>query len=345
MPDPVELRSDTTTHPTEAMRDAMRDAEVGNAAWDEDPTVNALQDRCAELFGKEAGMFVPSGTMGNQTAIRAHVARSGSPAPEVVLHERAHIYNNEAAGLSTLGHAQARPLPGEDGEIPLADLEAAIRPDKRLRPDTVLFCLENTHNYCGGVPLDLGYHAAVADLADDHGVAVHVDGARIFNAATALDVDIAEIAAHADTVQFCFSKALAAPIGSMLVGPEEVITDAFHARQAMGGAMRQAGHVAAAAQVSLDEMVDRLDEDHRRARELWQGLDDLPLDVTEPATNIVVIDTTPAGIGPDELAARCADEGVRFSVISDTEMRAVTHYEIGDEDVKRAVEVVRGVLG
>lgn len=344
--DPVELRSDTCTRPTPEMRQAMADAEVGNASWGEDPTVNALEARCAELFGKDAGMFVPSGTMGNQAAIRAWTSRAG-PAPEVLCHERSHIYNNEAAALATVGGAQARPLPGEAGRIPVDVLEAAVRDDKRLRPTTTLISLENTHNYAGGKVLPLDYMAGVRDLADDHGLPVHLDGARVFNAAVALGVEVEEVAAFADTVQFCFSKGLACPVGSMLVGPADVMEDAFHVRQALGGAMRQAGVVAAPALLALDTMVKRLEDDHRRARALFDGIVErgLSVDATEPDTNIVVMDLAPSGRTPADVAAACAERGVRFSVISDAEIRAVTHYDVDDGGIERAVEALADVLG
>lgn len=338
----VDLRSDTVTRPTEAMREAMAEAEVGNDAWGEDPTTNALQDRCADLFGKEAGLLVPSGTMGNQAAVRAWTA--GHTSPEVLLHERCHVRLNEAAGVATVSGAQIRPLEGEGGRIPVDALEEAVQPDAVLKAETALVALENTHNYEGGTVLDLDYLDAVRDFCDDHGLPLHLDGARVWNAATALDVPLSEVADRADSVQFCFSKGLSCPVGSMVVGSADFVDEVQEVRQYLGGAMRQSGVLSACAHEALDSVWPRLGEDHRRASRLADELRDLPLDFPEPETNILVVDTTPSGLGPEEVQARCLEEGVGFSVVSDAEIRAVTHREIDDGDVDRAAKVLRGVL-
>jgi threonine aldolase len=338
----VDLRSDTVTRPTAAMREAMAEAEVGNDAWGEDPTTNALQDRCADLFGKEAGLLVPSGTMGNQAAVRAWTA--GTRSPEVLLHERSHLRVNEAAGVATVSGAQVRPLAGPGGRIPVEDLEEAIQPESPLKAETALVALENTHNYEGGAVLDLDYLAAVRDLCEDRGLPLHVDGARIWNAATALDVPLAEVVAPADSVQFCFSKGLSCPIGSMVVGSEDLIGDVRKVRQYLGGAMRQSGVLSACAHEALDSVWPRLGEDHRRAAELADAVRDLPLGFRDPETNILVMDTTPSGLPPEEVQARCLEEGVGFSVVSETEIRAVLHRGIDDGDVDRAAKALRGAL-
>lgn len=340
----TDLRSDTVTKPTPEMYDAMRAAELGNDAWGTDPTVNALQERCAELFGKEAALLVPSGTMGNQAALRAWA--KGSVAPEIVCHERSHIRLNEAAGLATVVGAQVRPLPGPGGVIPVEGIEAAIQPDVALKPETAVIALEQTHNYEGGAVLPLDYLAEVRELADEHDLPVHFDGARVWNAATALDVPLAEVARFADSVQFCFSKGLSCPVGSMVVGSEAFIRDVRKVRQSLGGAMRQSGILAACADVALDTVLPRLHEDHERAARLAKGIRDLPVSFREPETNILVVDVSGTGLGPEEVQARCeAEHDVLFSVVSDTEVRAVTHREVTDAGIEQAVEALRGVVG
>jgi threonine aldolase len=339
----VDLRSDTVTKPTPDMRAAMARAEVGNAAWGEDPTVNELEKRSAEVLGKEAAMFVVSGTMGNQTAIRAWTARK--VAPEVICHERAHVFVNEAAGVATVAHAQLKPLAGARGQIPIDAIRDAIQPKNPVKPQTALVSLENTHNWANGAVLPLRYHEDVKALADEHRIPVHLDGARIFNAATALGRPAKDIAQHADTVQFCFTKGLACPVGSMLVGPRDIIDDALKVRQYLGGALRQGGIIAAAALIGLETMTKRLHEDHATCKRLAAGLKGTPLAFDAPETNILIMDATPSGKTAREIMDACAKEGVLFSPISAREFRAVTHNDIGNADVDRAVDVLRGVLG
>ena len=337
----VDLRSDTVTKPTPEMREAMARAVVGNAAWGEDPTVSELERRSAEVLGKEAAMFVPSGTMGNQTSLRVWTSRR--VAPEVLCHERAHIVVNEAAGLATLCHAQARTLPGKGGRMPLDALRAAIQPKSPVKPQTAVVSLENTHNWENGAVLPLDYMRNVHALARENGLPLHLDGARIFNAATALGRPARDVAQHADSVQFCFSKGLACPIGSMVVGPREFVEDALKVRQYVGGALRQAGVVAAAALIGLETMTRRLHEDHAHCKRLAAGLKGLPLSFDEPETNILVMHTGERK-AKDVLDA-CAKEGVLLSPISAHEARAVTHNDVGQADVDRAVDVLRAVLG
>ena len=339
----VDLRSDTVTKPTPEMREAMRRAEVGNAAWGEDPTVNELERRSAALFGKEAAMFVVSGTMGNQTALKAWA--QGRMAPEVLCHERSHVFVNEAAGLATVCHMQARTLPGKGGRMPLDLLRRAVQPENPVKPQTAVIALENTHNWENGAVLDLDYHRQVRALADEAGLPIHLDGARVFNAATALGRSVREIAEHVDTVQFCFSKGLACPVGSMVVGGDETIRKARKVRQYLGGALRQAGVLAAPALIGLDVMARRLHEDHASCRRLAQGLKGLPLRFEEPQTNILVMDAAPSGRTAREVMDACARDGVLFSPISATEFRAVTHHDVTAADVDRAADVLRAVLG
>lgn len=338
----VDLRSDTVTKPTPEMREAMARAEVGNAAWGEDPTVNELERRSAEVLGKEAAMFVPSGTMGNQTALR--VWTSKRLAPEVILHERSHVFVNEAAGLAALCHAQARPLPGKGGRIPLDLLRRAVQPAGAVKPQTALISLENTHNWENGAVLPLDYHKEVRALADETKLPIHLDGARIFNAATALRRSVRDIAATVDSVQFCFSKGLACPVGSMVAGPRWFIDDALKVRQYVGGALRQAGVLAACGLIGLDTMSKRLHEDHANARRLAAGLKGLPLRFEEPETNILVMDTGASGRSAKQVMDACAKEGVLFSPITQSEFRAVTHHDVAREDVDRAIEVLRSVM-
>ena len=337
----VDLRSDTVTKPTPEMREAMKRAEVGNAAWGEDPTVNELERRAAEMLGKEAAMFVVSGTMGNQTALRVWTARR--VAPEVVCHERSHIFVNEAAALATVCHAQAKTVPGPRGQMPLDKLRAAIQPRNPVKPQTAALALENTHNWENGAVLPLSYHKDVRALADEHQLPIHLDGARVFNAAAATGRPVKDIAQWADSVQFCFSKGLAAPIGSMVVGTRAFIDEALKVRQYLGGALRQAGVIAAPALVALETMPQRLHEDHANCRRLAAGLKGLPLSFEEPETNILVMHTGERKAA--DVIAACAKEGVLFSPISQHEMRAVTHHDVGAKDVDRAVDVLRNVLG
>ena len=339
----VDLRSDTVTKPTPEMREAMRRAEVGNAAWGEDPTVNELERRAADLFGKEAAMFVPSGTMGNQTALR--VWASKRIAPEVVCHERSHVFVNEAAGVATVCHAQVKPLPGKAGRIPLEVLRRAVQPVNPVKPQTAVLSLENTHNWENGAVLPLDYHKEVRAFADERGLPIHLDGARVFNAATAMGRSVKDIAATVDSVQFCFSKGLACPVGSMVVGSRAFIQDALKVRQYLGGALRQGGVLAAPALIGLETMTKRLHVDHANCKRLAAGLKGLPLRFEEPETNILVMDAAPSGRTAKEVMDACAREGVLFSPISETEFRAVTHHDVTGQDIDRAVDVLRMVLG
>ncbi len=343
MPPRIDLRSDTVTTPTPAMREAMALAVVGNASWGEDPTVRTLESRAAEATGKDAALFVPSGTMGNQIAIRVHTL--SSPSPEIVCEARAHIYLNEAAGIATISHAQVRPLAGVRGQFPVTALKAALADRGILHPDVALVCLENTHNYAGGAVLPLAYMREVREVAHAHDVPVHLDGARVFNAAAALGVPVARVCEEVDTVQFCFSKGLGAPVGSVVCGSDGFIEGARKVRQYLGGAMRQSGVLAAPALVGLDMIAPKLGDDHRRARAYADALADIPgVRVTAPETNIVVIDVGETGRAPRDIAHALGARDVGLSVISATELRAVTYHAITDADVEEAARVTRDVL-
>lgn len=341
----IDLRSDTVTHPTPAMREAMARAEVGDDVYREDPTVNRLEAMAADLLGKEAALFVPSGTMGNLIGVLGHCQRGD----EVIMGHLGHTFLFEGGGVSALGGVFVHTLPNQpDGTLRLEDILSAIRPSDVHHPITRLVVLENTHNRCGGVPLSVAYTRQVGEAVHARGLALHLDGARIFNAAVALGVTARALAEPADTVTFCLSKGLCAPVGSVLCGSRDFIERARRIRKQLGGGMRQAGILAAAGIVALETMIDRLAEDHARARALAQGLARLPgirLPMGMPATNMVFIaldDNLP--LDAAAFAARLADHGVRVGVIGPRQFRLVTHYWIGDAEVAQTLEAFEAVI-
>jgi threonine aldolase len=342
----IDLRSDTVTQPTPAMREAMLKAPLGDDVYGEDPTVNALEELAARKVGKEAGLFVASGTMGNLIAMLSHCGRGD----EVILGKRAHTFLYEGGGISTLGSVHsAQVWEQADGSLALDDIEAAIRPDDVHAPRTRLIALENTHNRCGGAFQSPAYVASVADFAHARGLSVHVDGARIFNAAVAQGVDVQELTGPVDSVTFCLSKGLCAPVGSVLCGSKAFIAEARRWRKHLGGGMRQAGILAAAGIVSLNEMVDRLGEDHARARRLAEALDihpDLVLDHGSPATNMIFLNLAD-GVAMDaaQVAAELQARGVLVGVTGPRRFRIVLHYWISDADLGRVASAFGEVLG
>jgi threonine aldolase len=340
----VELRSDTLTRPTPSMRKAMAEAEVGDDVFGEDPTVNRLEALAAERLAKEAALFVPSGTMANLVSHMAHCGRGD----EMILGSLAHSFYYEQGGSAAVASIHPRIVPNRpDGKIPLDELEAAIRGDNIHFPRTRLIALENTHNLCGGAPLEPAYLRAVGEIARRHGIKLHIDGARLFNAAVALSVPARLLAADADSVSFCLSKGLAAPVGSLVCGSREFIQTARRARKVLGGGMRQAGILAAAGIVALNEMVDRLAEDHANARRLAEGLAEragLSLDPGRYRTNIVYFDVVKPGLGAAELVARLQKEGVRMLAAGPRTIRAVTHYEVMEKDIEHALEAMARVM-
>jgi threonine aldolase len=341
----VDLRSDTVTAPTPEMREAMAAAEVGDDVLGDDPTVNRLEAMAAERLGKQAALFIPSGTMGNLAAVLSHCQRGD----EVILGDQCHTYNYEAGGVAALGGVHPRAiLTLANGQLPLEAIEEAVRPENVHFPTSRLICLENTHNRCGGAVLDEAYTASVGALARQHGLQLHLDGARIFNAAAALGVAAARLAAPADSVTFCLSKALCAPVGSVLCGEREFIHRARRIRKQLGGGMRQAGILAAAGLVALEKMVDRLPEDHRRARELARRLGEIPLVTVEdpnPPSNMVYFRLTDeARLDGTGLQQALARSQVKISPVSDRRVRLVVHYWIDDEGVTRAVDSIRSSL-
>ena len=340
----IDLRSDTVTLPTPAMRKAMSEAEVGDDVFGEDPTVNRLEAMAAERMGKEAGLFVASGTMANLVSILTHCGRGD----EIIMGHMSHSFRFEAGGTATLGGVHPFTVPNQpDGRLRLEDIEAAVRPDNVHCPRTRLVALENTHNRCGGAVLTPEYTDAVGELAHSLGLRVHLDGARVFNAAVALGVDVRALTQAADTVAFCLSKGLSAPVGSVLCGGADFITEARRWRKAVGGGMRQCGILAAAGIVALEEMVDRLAEDHDNARRLAEGIASVPgiaIDPQTVQTDIVIFDVTSERVSAAQLAVALLERGIKMLAIGPSRVRAVTHYGIESSDIDTAIVATREVM-
>jgi threonine aldolase len=340
MHDGVDLRSDTLTQPTPEMREAMARAAVGDDVWREDPTVQRLEAMAAERLGKAAGLFVTSGTQGNLISVLAQTR----PGQEVVVDFDSHVFNNEVAGAPLIGQLQMRPTKTERGFLTPEQVREAIRPANIHVPETGLVCIENTHNRHGGTCSTPGEIAAVAAVAHDAGVPVHLDGARIFNAAVALERPAAEFARPVDSVTFCLSKGLAAPVGSVICGSRELVERARRWRKMLGGGMRQVGVLAAAGIVSLERMVDRLAEDHANARRLGEGLAALPglrVDLATVQTNIVIVRVERGPAATDELVKGCAARKVKVHAMGPAAIRCVTHKDVDAEDISRALEAFR----
>lgn len=341
----IDLRSDTVSLPTPEMRRRMAQAELGDDVYGEDPTVNQLQAEAARMLGKEAGLFVPSGTMGNLAGILAHCGRGD----EVILGTKSHTFLYEAGGISALGGVHSCQIPNQaDGSLLLEDIVSAIRAPDDHHPITRLISLENTHNRCGGVVLSPEYTRQVGELARQHGLKLHLDGARLFNAAVACGVPAAELAAPADSVTICLSKGLCAPAGSILCGSQEYIQKAHRLRKMLGGGMRQVGVLAAAGLVALEQMTGRLAEDHARAARLADGLSQIPgvrLNPSRPSTNMVFLDLeAPISLTAAEAAERLKARGVQTGVVGPRRFRLVTHYWIDDAAVEQAVAAFREIL-
>ena len=334
----IDLRSDTVTQPTSAMRDAMSRAEVGDDVYGEDPTARRLEERVADLFGKEAALFVPSGTMANQIALLLH-CRAGQ---EAIVGRGAHLFYYEGGAGGAWAGAQFVEV-GTDGLFTADDMEAAIKPKAYYLPETRLVCLENTHNRAGGRVFPQDELLQICERARHHDLSIHLDGARIWNASIASGQTIAELVAPADTVTACFSKGLGAPVGSVLVGRREHIDQALRLRRMMGGAMRQVGVLCAAALFALEHHVDRLEEDHQHARQLATGLAGLrgvACDTGRVETNIVNFDLE--RVGADAFVAAAARQSVLVNAIGPRRVRAVTHLGIDRRDIDRAIEVFAG---
>ena len=340
----IDMRSDTITQPTPAMRQAMSEANVGDDVFGEDPTVNRLEEMVAERLGKEAALFVASGTMANLVSLLTHCGRGD----EMILGDQSHMFFYEQGGSASLGSIHPRNLQNKpDGTMALADIEAAIRPDDVHFPRTKLIVLENTHNRCNGSPLVVNYMHSVAELARRYAMKLHVDGARLFNAATALGVDARTLVAEADSVSICLSKGLAAPVGSVVSGNKDFISEARRNRKVVGGGMRQAGILAAAGIVALTEMVDRLADDHKNARKLADGLaniEGLFIDPDLVFTNIVYIEVMKKEITSQMLAKRLHSRGIRLLSTGPNRLRAVTNYHVASSDIDYALDIFLEVL-
>jgi threonine aldolase len=338
----VDLRSDTLTRPSAAMRRAMAEAEVGDDVFLEDPTINRLQQRSAEIFRREASLFVPSGTMGNLASIIAHTR----PGQEVICEETGHVYNYEMASMCAVGGVLPRIVAGKDGILSWAGIEPAIRPKVYYRPQTALIALENTHNMAGGTVYPTPVVEEICDRAHAQGIAVHLDGARIFNAAVYLKSDVAEITRKFDSIQFCVSKGLGAPVGSLIVGSREFIERCRPIRKMLGGGMRQAGVLAAAALVALEEGPGRLWIDHENANLLARGLAGIPgirLDPAKVQTNIVIFGVE-GGMGSANFLEALKKRGIIAMPVDASRVRMVTHLHVDRMGIETAISAVAEVM-
>ncbi|HZG15956.1 MAG TPA: GntG family PLP-dependent aldolase [Candidatus Bathyarchaeia archaeon] len=336
----IDLRSDTVTKPTESMLKAMMEAEVGDDVYREDPTVLRLERLAADLLNKEDALFVTSGTQGNQVAVLTH-CHNGD---EVILEADSHLFYYEGGAMVALAGVQTRTLTGNRGALDAAQVERAIREKNIHLPRTTLICMENTHNRAGGAVISPEQMRAVYDIAHAHGIPVHLDGARLFNGAVALGRDVAEFTQYTDSVQVCLSKGLSAPVGSILAGPKDYIEEARWWRKKLGGGMRQAGYMAAPGIVALTEMVNRLEEDHRQARLLAEGLGKFPLRVFPVDTNIVLFDTQETGMTALELLAKLSEEGIRATDFDRHVVRFTTHRHITEEDILDVIQAFEKIL-
>jgi threonine aldolase len=338
----IDLRSDTVTKPTPEMRRAMAEAEVGDDVYGEDPTINRLEQHAAEIFGREAAIFVPSGSMGNTIAIKIHTR----PGQEVICDERGHVFNYEMAMMAHFSGCLARPLHGEDGILHWEQIKRRISPSTYYYAQTGLVCLENTHNMAGGTVYPTQVADEICDGAHHAGLRVHLDGARVFNAATALRKPVADITRKFDSVMFCLSKGLGAPVGSLLVGSRDFIIKARIYRKALGGGMRQAGVLAAAGLIALEQMPMRLHLDHENARLLAEGLARIPgvrIDPAKVVTNIVICDVSGTGMNSSELCRKLAEHDVLAAGVNAELVRFVTHMDVDRVACERALDAVRSV--
>ncbi len=339
----IDLRSDTVTRPTPAMRKAMAEAVVGDDNYGDDSTVNKLQEKAATLIGKEAALFVPTGTMGNQIAIRLHT----EPGEEVITEERSHIFNLEMAAMAVVSGTLARPIKAEDGILDVESIRKAIRPRVYNRARTGLITLENTHNYAGGTVYSIERSREIIDFAHDRGIPVHLDGARIFNAATALGCEAKDLAMGFDSVMFCLSKGLCAPVGSLLCGDRDFIERARGTRRLLGGGMRQAGVLAAPGIVGLDEMTSRLGEDHQNAHKIAEnlaGIDGIEIDPAKVRTNVVIFEISCPHMNTSKLLAGLKERRVLGNVVDESHVRMLTHHDVSQKDCLTACEAIAEVM-
>jgi threonine aldolase len=339
----VDLRSDTVTKPTAAMRRAMAEAEVGDDVYGEDPTTRRLEDRVAELLGKEAALFVPSGTMANQVSIRSHT----EPGDEVIIEATGHSFAYETGGIAAISGVQAKTVVGDRGILPVEGVARAINPPSSHFARTRLICIENTSNRGGGTPYSLERIHALAELADRHGLALHMDGARLWNAHVVTGTPLRDFTARCTSVSVCLSKGLGAPVGSLVAGPKTFISRAHRFRKMFGGGMRQAGILAAAGLYAIEHHVTRLAEDHQNLRHLAEGLATIPglrCEVERYETNIAYATVTKEGLGAPALAEKLKAEGVLVNATAPQELRFVTHLDVDRAQIDLALERIRRVM-
>jgi len=339
----IDLRSDTFTKPSEAMRKAMASAEVGDDVFGEDPTVNRLQQKVASMLGKEAGLFVASGTMGNQVAINAHT----QPGDEVILEAQAHIFYYEAGAPALLSGVQLRPVPGTRGILTPTQVEAAIRPSNVHFPPTRLICLENTHNRAGGAIFPIEGIREIRRVADEFGLSMHLDGARLWNASVATGIPLNEYGRYFDSISVCFSKGLGAPVGSLVAGSGATIERAHRYRKIYGGGMRQVGIIAAGALYAVEHNIERMAEDHQNARLLAERVTELPgvsVDMDVVQTNIVIMEVKGAKYTAPQIVEALKERGVLILAIGPDKLRAVTHLQVSTEDIQRAIDTFKKIL-
>jgi threonine aldolase len=341
---PIDLRSDTVTKPSPEMRRAMFEAEVGDDVYGEDPTINRLEKRAAEIFGREAALFVPSGTMGNQIAIKLHTHHG----QEVICEERGHVFNYEMAMMAHFSGVVPRTVWADDGILTWEHVKSKLKTKSYHAAKTGLVSLENTHNIAGGTVTPLAVFDEVCDNTHGAGLPVHLDGARVFNAAVALGIPVAQLTAKADTVMFCLSKGLGAPVGSLLVGSAELMDRGRIYRKALGGGMRQAGILAAAGLIALEEGPQKLAQDHSNARFLAEGLAQIPgfkINPDKVQTNILICDITGTGMTSTELSLKLAERNLLANGVGPEVMRFVTHLDVSREQCAEALEVISSICG
>ena len=339
----IDLRSDTVTRPSSAMREAMAKADVGDDVFGEDPTVNLLQEKVATLLGKEAALYVPSGSMGNQTCIKVHT----QPGDEVIVERGCHVLNYETGALALLSSVQPNTIEGVRGVFTVEDIKRVIRPKVYYMPRTKLICIENTHNRAGGTIFPLPIIKEIHELAKNEGIKFHLDGARLWNACVETGISPKEYASYFDSVSVCLSKGLGAPVGSVICGSKEFINEARHYRKIFGGGMRQAGVLAAAGIYALDHNVSRLKEDHAKAKFLASELAKVPsfsIDSESVQTNIIIIDLQKSGRNPNDVLSLLREKGVLLTIGNYMGLRAVTHLDVSMEEVQTAAKIIQETI-
>ncbi len=339
----IDLRSDTVTRPVPEMREAMRNAEVGDDVFGEDPTVNRLQEMIADITGKEAALFVASGTMGNQVCINVHT----QPGNEILVERNAHLFNYESGAPSLLSGVQVMPIPGHHGSFTLEQVKEVIRPSNVHHPKTALICMENTHNRAGGTIFPFEEMKRISEFARETGIRIHLDGARLWNASAATGISVHDYCRLADSVSLCFSKGLGAPVGSIVAGNREFIEKARYYRKVYGGGMRQVGILAAAAIYALENHRSRLTEDHRRARKLAETLASIPeieFDAETVQSNIVIFNVKNSGYTGQEVIGLLQKKDIGMITFAGTKIRAVTHLHITDDDIDKTCDVIRDIF-